>query len=398
MNEEMIRPEAKSIGLSSYGGRKKQSLLSAAKHNLREIQKEIGADGHIDAQRTCRNEIIAGPVTAAKVEALAQALRDDIGYKPPRKDYAQAHEIIFTLSSQTSLDVRKFFEFCLAFVVDEFGQDSVLSAVVHRDENAPHMHVLLVPIVKGQYVGSALITKPSLVELVDKFALAAQKSFGVIVARTLTGPMRTQVKKKVHDGLRLILGQHIGEDLLEVILKAAARNPVPFKTAMGITVDPLNDGGEKFRRIALSSGKGPKHERTNKPNGFADTTSVAAQKPYSLESGGGDGKDNEPILYVVSPQTPASTPRTPPAWYGHVSRLSNSTVGLGTSQIPSTAFARSDFGGDLSHISTTRVKDADFDVAAWERDSGEFVSSNGSIRRPTDPFDEPQVDQFWDDI
>jgi hypothetical protein len=395
MSEAMIRPEAKSIGLSTYEGRKKQSLLASAKHNLREIQKEIGAEGHIDAARICLNEIITGPATAAEVEALAQTLRDAIGYRPPRKDFTQAHEIVFTLSSNTSLDTRKFFDFCLEFVVGEFGQGTVLSAVIHRDESAPHMHVLLIPIVDGQYVGSSLITKPSLAKLIDKFALVAQRPFGVIVERTLTGPMRAHVKKKVQEGLKSLLGQHISAELMEVIQKAAARNPAPFKAAMGITVGQLNDGGAEFRRIALSTGKGPKRERINKPYGFAEANSIAPQKPYGFESCAGDRKDIETILYVVSPKTPTFFPRTPPTCHGNYHRLTANPVGLFTRLIHSATTPTA--GDDLTHLSTTRVKDADLTAETWDADTGEFVQATGSDRRSADPFSDFQVDQFQDD-
>lgn len=400
MSEAMIRPEAKSIGLSTYDGRKKQSLLASAKHNLREIQKEFGAEGHIDAQRICLNEIIAGPATAAEVEALAQSLRNGIGYCPPRKDFTQAHEIVFTLSSNTSLDTRRFFDFCLEFVVGEFGQGTVLSAVIHRDESAPHMHVLLIPIVDGQYVGSPLITKPSLAKLIEKFALVAQKSFGVIVERTLTGPMRAYVKKKVKEELKSLLGQHISAELMEVIQKAAARNPVPFKAAMGITVGPINDGGAEFRRIALSSGRGPKSERINKPYGFAEANSIVPRKPYGFESGNGDGKNTETILYVVSPKTPTFFPCTPPACHGTYRRLTAKPVGLFTSLIQSATATTPSSGDDLVHMSTTRVKDSDLAAETWDADMGEFVQASGSDRMAAEPFDtdDRNPDPFGDDL
>ena len=41
----------KSIGLSTVGGRKPCDLITAARHNLREIQAELGAVGRIDASR-----------------------------------------------------------------------------------------------------------------------------------------------------------------------------------------------------------------------------------------------------------------------------------------------------------------------------------------------------------
>jgi hypothetical protein len=434
MSEFMIRPEAKSIGLSGYDGRKKQSLLAAAKHNLREIQKEIGADRHIKPERICLNEILAGPATAAEVEALAQAMRDGIGYMPKRRDFTQAHEMVFTLSSHTALNTRAFFDFCLAFVVAEFGQRSILSAVIHRDEEAPHLHVLLSPIAAGKYVGSALITKSSWAELVDKFALVAPKAFGVTVEKTLTGPIRKQVTRAVQDGLRSVLGPHISDDLLAVILKAAGRNPAPFKAAMGITVVPINDGGAEFRRIALSTGKGSKRERNCNPYGFEVGKSGDCPKPFGLETGSDDSEKTETIPCVVSPKTPTLPPPTSgirqPAWHGIYCSHRVKPIGLFTSLIPGSGFhidsdgvisglrdqpgqsvAESphiqeaaeqassvddpDFGSSLrcpDLAGETRLRDDALDAGAWDSDRGEFATAQHSTGKTPPPAARHTVD------
>ena len=312
--EMMLRPDAKSIGLSGYGGRKKQSLLTAARHNLRDIQKELGANSHIDAGRICLNEIIAGPGTPAGIDELALALMAAIGYKPKRKDFTQAHELLFSLASETHLDVRAFFLFCLKFVVDEFGLNSVLSAVIHNDESAPHLHILLIPIANGEYVGSSLITKPSLAELIEKFRVSAFKAFRVRVEKPLTGPMRAQVAQTVHEGLRTMLGPHVHGAVLDAILKAAGRNPASFMAALNIAMPESNDGGAEFRRIALSTGKGAKTERAWKPYGFEKAAFDDAPKPYGFESGPKSDCENiETIPCVVSAKESPFVSSPPPA-------------------------------------------------------------------------------------
>ena len=72
---EQIKPlDAKTIGASTYRGRKAQTLLQAARHNLRDIQKEIGANSRIDASRICLNEVMAGADNPAGVAAQALSL------------------------------------------------------------------------------------------------------------------------------------------------------------------------------------------------------------------------------------------------------------------------------------------------------------------------------------
>jgi hypothetical protein len=350
--EMMIRPDAKSIGLSGYGGRKKQSLLTAARHNLRDIQKELGAGSHIDAGRICLNEIIAGPDTPAGINELAQALMAGIGYKPKRKDYTQAHELLFTLASKTQLDARAFFRFCLDFVAAEFGLGSIASAIVHHDEAAPHLHILLIPIAGGEYVGSSLITKPSLAELIEKFRVSAFKAFRVRVEKPLTGSMRAQVAQTVHEGLKTMLGPHVHGAVLDAILKAAGRNPASFMAALNIAMPELNDGGAEFRRIALSTGKGAKTERAWKPYGFEKAAFDDAPKPYGFERGReGDRKNIETTPCVVSAKKSPSLSSRPPAI-----------------ELPEEEVER-----DLEYeLDEVRIRDADHDPALYDLDTGEY--------------------------
>jgi hypothetical protein len=356
--EMMIRPAAKSIGLSGYGGRKKQSLLTAARHNLRDIQKELGADSHIDAGRIYLNEIIAGPDTPAGVNEFALALMAGIGYKPKRKDFTQAHELLFTLASKTQLDTRAFFRFCLDFLVAEFGLESILSAVVHHDESAPHLHVLLIPIADGEYVGSSLITKPSLEELLEKFRVSAFKAFRVRVEKPLTGQMRAQVTQTVHEGLKTMLGPHIHGAVLDAILKAAGRNPASFMAALNIAMPELNDGGAEFRRIALSTGKGGKTERVWKPYGFEGAVFDDAPKPYGFESGHEDDRKNIEatpcvVLTKESPSLSSPLPAPRPA------------IELPEPQIE-----------DEVKLDEVRDRDADHDPARYDLDTGEYFSDH----------------------
>ena len=73
---------AKTIGMSKVNGRKPCDLLTAARHNLREIQAEMGSVGRIDPGRSATNAILAGPTDAAQVQALAVSLLAAAGLNP----------------------------------------------------------------------------------------------------------------------------------------------------------------------------------------------------------------------------------------------------------------------------------------------------------------------------
>ena len=167
MNEIVIPFTTKTIGLSRYRNRKPQSLLQAARHNLRDIQKELGANSHIDAKRIGLNVIMAGPDTPAGVTALALSLMAaaSVDVSKLRKDYTQAHELLFTLAAATKVNPNDYFESCLRMVVKQFGAGNILSAIVHHDESAPHFHILIAPIAGDHYLGSSLIDRARLAQL-----------------------------------------------------------------------------------------------------------------------------------------------------------------------------------------------------------------------------------------
>lgn len=170
----------KSIGLSTYGGRKPQTLLNAARHNLREIQAELGADRRIDATRTDQNAILEGPSTAAGVSALAEKLLREAGIvsKDLRKDHCQAVELVFSLPVGSTIAPEAYFEQSLRWAKTAYRLP-ILLATVHLDEGAKHMHVLLLPLAHGVYVGSKPIAKTVTHKHMESFFKAVAGPFGL---------------------------------------------------------------------------------------------------------------------------------------------------------------------------------------------------------------------------
>jgi hypothetical protein len=159
---------AKSIGLSRCGGRKPSTLLTAARHNLREIQAELGAHGRIDARRTAGNTRLAGPATAAEVVALADRLLVSVDTSKLKRDHVQAVEVVFSLKLGSTIDAPVYFARCLAWT-EQALRLPVLLATVHTDEAAPHLHVLLLPLRDGKHIGGAANARPELKRLRESF-------------------------------------------------------------------------------------------------------------------------------------------------------------------------------------------------------------------------------------
>ena len=370
---EQIKPlDAKTIGASTYRGRKAQTLLQAARHNLRDIQKELGANSHIDATRIGLNETVAGPDTPAAVAALALSLMEVAGVDVSklRKDHTQAHELLFTLSAETTVNPRDYFGCCLAWAGDQFGPDNIVSGVIHLDEAAPHLHVLLAPIEAGRYVGTSLIDRARLKKLRALFATEVAPTFGLKVMQPLTGARRSQVIQLIRDRLESTQDAILQSALWQTVKADIERNPSRYMANLGITHVPINDGGAEFRRIALSAGKGGKKERKEKPYGFETGVSDDVSKPYGFKNDPEKHRNPSCVGFTPRPalrtasNLPQTTPRAAPA---------GNTV-----QAP----CKPDATTEAPFIETTRVeRDSDCSSDRYDSDTGEFFAAPKALAR-----------------
>lgn len=106
-----------------------------------------------DPSRTHLNrELIAGDLS--RDERITRRIKD-AGIKNPRKDQVRALTLIMSASCedmQRIMDEGKFDDWCedsIKWAQETHGVENVVSAVLHLDEKTPHLHVTVVPIVKG---------------------------------------------------------------------------------------------------------------------------------------------------------------------------------------------------------------------------------------------------------
>ena len=105
------------------------------------------------------------------------------GTKNIRKDAVKNIELIFTSDKDffdklSPADERKFFEESLKFTQEYFGEKNIFSAVIHKDETTPHMHVNLVPIKDGKLSAKIVIgNRKDLENMQDKFYKKISKTF-----------------------------------------------------------------------------------------------------------------------------------------------------------------------------------------------------------------------------
>ena len=127
----------------------------------------------IDVSRSDLNFHIKDPPDSYR--KLIRKRIEEVGCRT-RKDSVVMQDSICTASPEffkgkTSRQKEDFFRMAYKFYVKTFGEENILSAVVHLDERTPHMHVCFVPITKdGKLSSKTVIGGPAgLVKLQDDF-------------------------------------------------------------------------------------------------------------------------------------------------------------------------------------------------------------------------------------
>jgi hypothetical protein len=158
-------------------------ITTAARHNRREIQAELGAVGRIDPRRTHLNQTLVGAVDAAGVGQVAKDMMQAAGVDKLRKDAVMGIECVFSLPPDHRLDDTAYFADCATWAERYFAGAEILSADIHRDEAAPHCHVLILPLVDGHMVGSDLFGgRPKLVAMNKHFNQSVAMNYGLSLA------------------------------------------------------------------------------------------------------------------------------------------------------------------------------------------------------------------------
>jgi hypothetical protein len=158
MTQESYFLAVKQLGKKSTKSSTNDSvLLRVMKHNLREIQAEIGIreGSHIDANRCHLNEILRGLRTATAANQAAKTMFDE-GVKEIRLNASLGIEVVVSLGSRLRIDYKAFFEDCTNWA-ENYYSIPILSSIVHNDESCPHCHIVLLPIRDGKLIASDLL-------------------------------------------------------------------------------------------------------------------------------------------------------------------------------------------------------------------------------------------------
>uniref|UniRef100_UPI00404726EC plasmid recombination protein n=1 Tax=Limnohabitans sp. TaxID=1907725 RepID=UPI00404726EC len=228
------------IGLSKRGHRKPSNLLGAARHNLRKIAAELGPSSCIDIERSRFNVILTGPDSPEAIVNLAKEkiLQTDNDIKKLRYDYVQSVEILISLTRELNGGSIPFFQACVQWLENWFGETKILSAVIHLDENYPHVHVLISPVVGGKVNGSLLISRKNLLAQRTAFGVEVAAHFGVqLPCARLSKSDQRKAALKVLQHLESSLSPLLSDQAWPSIKQAITKDPQPFAADYGIKVE-----------------------------------------------------------------------------------------------------------------------------------------------------------------
>ena len=211
-----------------------ESALIAARHNLRELPLAP----NMVAGKQALNYVLQGPSSAAAVQTSYEAVLANHGISKLRKDAVRLIEALVSLPVGIDDPHHQYFEAALQWLTIEFGKANILSAVIHKDEAAQHMHVLIIPLIEGRMRGADLMGGPGIVrDRHARFVSSMQQPWaqlGVIVEQPLR-VRKAAMAQEVLAYLKLIDDAMWKSSVVQVIRDCIEGNPESFYRTLGLS-------------------------------------------------------------------------------------------------------------------------------------------------------------------
>jgi hypothetical protein len=229
-------------------------LNAAVRHNHRAWAGTKQNLDHVDPDRTHLNTLLRGAELPAEVLELRKARMATLS-KTVRKDAVLAIELMVNLPAGLPIDEGHFFRTSVSWMAQRFGADNIVSAVVHNDESAPHLHALVVPIKDGSLTGSSMLGYGAgFRALLRNFQTQVAASYGLIVHQPIAGAAeRRAAAAAVFQKLRADRDPVMSSAVLTVIEQFIANKPGPFAAALGLRLQTPESSGPTLVSVLVST-------------------------------------------------------------------------------------------------------------------------------------------------
>lgn len=158
-------------------------------HDVGGIQIHVNREKQSRTNPDIKTENTANNYALKNTDNFVFAVEKNIAERVKRKlrpDAVRAVGLLFSASGDffQNCDLKKekdYFKDCLSWAEKYFGAENIISAVVHKDEKTPHMHVMLTPITKDNRLSARdwLGGPKKLIELQDDFFESVSKKWGL---------------------------------------------------------------------------------------------------------------------------------------------------------------------------------------------------------------------------
>lgn len=178
------------------------SLKNALNHNNR-IEGFENFFPNADPERTCLNQEILPLVEDSYLEAYNNAVNEALEsgkMKYVRKDAIRAIESVAVFNKEngtyTEEELLNWSKETVEWMKKNFGENNVKHAVLHLDENKPHLHIMVIPIdEKGRLNGHRYLNSPyDLTKKITSYSTEVCNKFGIE-----RGNERRKLKRKYNN-------------------------------------------------------------------------------------------------------------------------------------------------------------------------------------------------------
>ena len=232
----MFKLDQRGILLHLKGTRNTLGLAEA--HNNRLIPIELYAKDRINPSKTHLNQQLiplSKSLEATVLDLIASAGINTTKGTFKRADKGFAIEWTFSVTPGFECDYKHLFLSCLDWLMEWYPSCPIAHAVVHYDEDVPHMHVIMVPIVGRHLPASKVLgfkgcSRERSYDLFEKVGM----KFGLSYSMYLKGAAKKAASEKALQELER-LGYHEKLSELWLPIQAAVRSrPEPFLEVLGI--------------------------------------------------------------------------------------------------------------------------------------------------------------------
>jgi Plasmid recombination enzyme len=160
-------------------------------HNLRTGNEDHRHRSRIDPTRTGTNEVLRGSACPLVASELVRSVLEELGIVPARCDAIMGVEAV--IQAPEGSDTPAFWSECLRWVESRYQH--IVSAVVHRDQSRPHLHVIALAVADGKLAGHALTSgagrftsqrREFLAHMRDRLGLRPDRPVKTLAALALT--------------------------------------------------------------------------------------------------------------------------------------------------------------------------------------------------------------------